>query len=676
MIKKLSAIAGLILLVTSTGCSSDNPLTSEETENSQSIANSDITLQYGGNALSKNIELKNDPIQFVQFGGAGQKFSASTQKTTVYTPNLSGAIAVTGSNWYNINNGETYYIPQGTTFTGGFNFNSAGKIIILGTLGGSNWMNVPNGGRVEVGNNGQIASSANFHLNSGGKLDNYGIVNYTTSSVDGIINNYNNLSFKNSTSLNGSSTVNNYCKMVFEQQNNYINSQLNNSAYLTFSKGFHINGSGRLDLKPQSFTEITGGSVSIDGKINNSGSGLARIDFVNSSFSNINASPAVTGLIDMNFTNTSYSILQSNNRINDQVTLNGNTYIAAGECTPQKGTSPCTDSQLQFSLVANVVSPVFNNTTLSATGVSVNNGFAYVSYHTNDATSSAITQGALRIINVADYNTPSLVSQALFNNIEFNHVDVANNKLYATGGDKNGAKLVVSPLVNNIFNTQDLSQFMTYKLPSSTAKNSYFYNNALYAVTGATGGGLFKLDPSTNFTVSSNLSASGERSKFVAHNANYQVYFTTGDTGASLRIANVDGQGAQTYTYPTLKQLVTDGKNTITLDDEYAYVALSDKGVAKIKLSNGQLTSTFVPRSFQINSTNVFSQTSLTNAVAINNCYLYLANGNDGVIVLNKNTFNVVGYFKLNGSANYIYVNNNLAYVATGKSGLNIIKIN
>lgn len=676
MIKKLSAIAGLILLVASTGCSSENPLTSEETENLQSISNSDITLQYGGTALSKEIELKNNPIQFVQFGGAGQKSSASTQKTVVYTPNLSGAIAATGGNWYNINNGETYYIPEGTTFTGGFNFNSAGKIIILGTLGGSNWTNVPNGGRVEVGNNGKIVSSANFHLNSGGRLDNYGIIDYTTNSVDGLINNYNNIKFTKDISLNGGSTVNNYCKMVFEQQYNYINAQLNNSAYLTFAKGFHINGSGILNIQPQSFTEITGGSVSIDGKISNSGSSFARIDFVNSSFSNINASPAVTGLIDMNFTNTSYSILQSNNRINNQVTLNGNTYIAAGECTPQKGTSPCTDSQLQFSLVANVVSPVLNNSTLSATGVSVNNGFAYVSYHSNDANSSATTQGALRIINVADYNTPSMISQALFNNIEFNHVDVANNKLYATGGDKNGAKLVVSPLINNVFNTQDLSQFMTYKLPSSTAKNSYFYNNALYAVTGATGGGLFKLDPSTNFTVSSTLSATGEKSKFVAHNASYQVYFTTGSTGASLRIANADGLSAQTYNYPTLTQTVTDGKNAITLDDEYAYLALSDKGVAKIKLSNGQLTSTFVPRSFQISSQNVFSQTGLTNAVAINNCYLYLANGTDGVIVLNKNTFNVVGYFKLNGSANYIYVNNNLAYVATGKAGLNIIKIN
>ncbi|MCJ8152245.1 hypothetical protein MKJ01_00535 [Chryseobacterium sp. SSA4.19] len=675
MIKKLTAAIGILVLVASTGCSSEDNLMSENNESSNSITNGDITLRYGGVELSKSIELKNTKVNFITFDPGVQKLS-SAQKTISYTPNLSGAIAAVGSNWYNINSGETYYIPEGTTFTGGFNFNSAGKIIVLGNLGGSNWINVPNGGKVEVGTNGQILSSANFHLNSGGTLNNYGYVDYTTSSVDGIINNYNNIKFTKDISLNGSSTVNNYCRMVFEMQNNYLNATLSNEGYLTFSKGFHINGSGVLNLKPQSFTDVTGGSVSIDGKISNTGSSFARMDFVNMSFGNMNASPAVTGLIDLNFTNTSYSVLQNNNKINNQVTLNGNTFIPAEGCRPQKGISPCTDSQLQFTLVANAVSPSINNNVLSATGVTVNNGFAYVSYHTNDAAFGSDTQGAVRILNVSDYNAPTLVSEALFNNVEFNNVDVADNKIFATGGDKNGARLITAPLSNNVFNTQDLSLFSSYKLPSSTAKNSYFYNNSLYAVTGTTGGGFFKLNPANGYSVSDQFYSSGERAKYIAHNNTYQVFLATEATGTSLRIANVDGSNPKTYTYNTLVQSVTDGKNVITLDDEYVYLALSDKGVAKIKLSNGQLMNTFVPRNFKVNNQNVFSQTGLTNAVAVNNCYLYLANGTDGVIVLNKNTFNVVGYYKLNGSANYIYINNNLAFVATGKAGLNILKIN
>ncbi|KQT26121.1 hypothetical protein ASG22_05475 [Chryseobacterium sp. Leaf405] len=674
MTKKLSVAMGLFLLVAATGCSSEDTSLSENNESSNSITNGDITLRYGGD-LAKNIELKNSAVDFIKFDQSGQKLSAATNKTT-YTPNLSGAIAAVGSNWYNINNGETYYIAEGTTFTGGFNFNSAGKIIVLGELGGSNWINVPNGGKVEVGNNGKISSSANFHLNSGGTLDNYGFATYSTGSVDGTINNFNNLNFSNSVSLNGGSTVNNRCRMVFNAQNNYLNSNLNNEGYLTFSKGFNVNGSGVLNLKPQSYTEVTGGSVSVDGKVSNTGSTFARMDFSNMSFANLNASPAFTGFIDMNFVNTSYSVLQSNNKINNQVTLNSNAFIPAAECTPQKGIAPCADTELQFTLVANVVSPSVTSTTLSATGVTMNNGFAYVSYHTNDATAGNNTKGAIRIINVTDYNSPSLVSEALFNNIEFNNVDVANNKLYAVGGDKNGAKLVTAPLYNNIFNTQDLSSFLNYKLPSSTAKNSYFYNNYLYASTGTTGGGFFKLNPNDGYSVAEQFNFAGDRAKYVAHNNTYQVFLATQANGATLRIANNDGSNAKVYTYNTLTQTVTDGKNAIVLDDEYVYLALSDKGVAKIRLSDGQLMSTFVPRNFKVNNQNVFSQTGLTNAVAVNNCYLYLANGTDGVIVLNKNSFKVVGYYKLNGSANYIYINNNLAFVASGKDGLNILKIN
>ena len=112
------------------------------------------------------------------------------------------------------------------------------------------------------------------------------------------------------------------------------------------------------------------------------------------------------------------------------------------------------------------------------------------------------------------------------------------------------------------------------------------------------------------------------------------------------------------------------------MDDEYVYVALSDKGVAKFSLQNGSLVSHFVPNDYRVNGSKAFKQNGYTNGVAVNDCYLYLANGADGVIALNKNSFNVVGHFSLAESANYIYADNGLLFVATGRNGLNIIKIN
>jgi|GEM_PF-979647 len=679
--KKLHLLSGLgfAALLALSSCSSDE--ISKDTENptsQNSITNGDITVNYGETELNKAINLINSPVQFTKLAQNKGVMNTSSAKASNYTPNLTGAIAATGSNWYNINNSETYYIPEGTTFTGGFNFNSAGKIIVLGTMGGSNNLNVPNNGTVDVGNAGVIASSVGFNLNSGGKLNNYGIANYKQNAVSGTINNYNELIFNNNISLNSSSTVNNNCKMSFKGGNNNLNSNLNNAGTLTFLSGFKINGSSVLNLMPGSFTEVKGGTIDINGKISNSANGFARFDVSNASFGNVNSKPAVLGFIDMNFTNTNYSIFNGNSNKKDaNVTLNANTYIVGNECVAQKGTQPCNNDQLSFNLVANVQSPVINGKTLSATDVKVNGNYAYVSYHTNDEMYDNSPYGAVRIINISDYINPSMASEAIFLNAEFNGIDVSNNTLYAVGGNKNGARLVTTPLTNGLFNTSDLSVFKQFSLPSATAKNSFFYNNFLWVVSGATNGGYFKLDPTNDYSVSEQLYSNGQRAKYIARNNTYQVFFAVETTGAFLRIADLNGANVRTYNYSSLAQNVTNGKNGITLDNDYAYIALSDKGVAKIKLSDGTLANHFVPSTFTQNGQNVFNG-GLTNAVAINDCYLYLANGGDGVIVMNKNTFNVVGYYHIsNGtSANFVYVNNGVIFVGNGVGGLSILKKN
>lgn len=671
----LSALGASLLLLTAS-CSTDDSRDSGKIEdlNGNQISNGSMSLQYGGDELNRYVGIENSSVSFIKFNG--EKIGG---KSSTYTPDLTGAIAVTGNNFYNINNRETYYIPQGTTFTGGFNFNSAGKIIVLGNFSGTNTINVPNGAKIEVGTVGYINKTVNIILNAGSQLDNYGLVNYSSGSVSGTINNYSDLKFNNDINLNGNSNVLNYCKMTFEGNTNYLNAGLNNSGYLSFAKGFSVNGNGSLNLQSGSFTEVKGGTINIDGKIKNTQNDFARLDIANARFGTVNATPAITGKIDVNFSNTDYTLFKNNSKKTDaNVVFNGNTYIAANNCTPEKGIPACNDNLLQFTLVANVTSPSIDGKTLSATDVKVNNGFAYVSYHTNDEVYGNSPYGALRIFNVTDINTPTLLHEAKFNNLEFNGVDVNNNILYAVGGNKNGAKLMTTPLNNGVFNTTDLSVFKEFSLPSASAKNSFFYNNYLWAVSGATNGGYFKLDPSNNYSVVAQLYTNGERAKYSAHNNKYQAFFAVEANGAFLKISNLDGSDSRTYTYPTLKQNTVNGKNVITMDDEYVYIALSDKGVAKIKLSNGVLVNQFTPSEFKNSDNELVFKGGLTNAVAIGDCYLYLANGVDGVIVLNKNTFNVVGYYKLSNvaSANYIYIKNGIVFVGNGTGGLSILKIN
>src|SRR5690606_24835745 len=134
------------------------------------------------------------------------------------------------------------------------------------------------------------------------------------------------------------------------------------------------------------------------------------------------------------------------------------------------------------------------------------------------------------------------------------------------------------------------------------------------------------LDPANGFAVTDQFYSQGARAKYVAQNGTYQAFFAVEGSGAYLRIANIDGTNPQEYRYPTLAQTVQDGKNVITMDDEYVYVALSDKGVAKFSLQNGSLVGHFVPNDYRVNGSKAFKQNGYTNGVAVNDCYLYLAN--------------------------------------------------
>lgn len=662
------------VLLSLIGCSADEGFdTADGQDESGVISNAEMKLTYGSSLLNNYVSLKNTPIGFNKFSAAGQSQAAvnAVKSVNTYTPDLTNAIALTGNQWYTINSGDKYYIPANTTFTGGINFNGAGTLIILGNLGGSNWLNVPNAGIVEVAPSGNILATANFHLNAGSVLNNYGIVNYATQSVDGTINNYNQLVFNNALSLNGSSVVNNNCSMEFNGFTN-LNANLNNAAFVNFKAGFHINGSGNLVVATGSLTDITGGTISVDGKIMNTSTGYARVDISSAAtIGNMNAAPAFQGKIDINTAAT-----VNNSKITADVTINANTYIAANGCMPQRGIPACDDSVLQFTLAATVQSPTVNGAVLSATDVKVVNGNAYVSYHTNDEVYGDAPNGSVRIFNVQDQQAPSLTAQADFNNAEFNGIDVNGTAVYAVGGNKAGARLMTAPLTAGSFVTNDLSVFNTFKLPSTAGKNSFIHNNMFWLVAGANNGGFFKLDPSNAYTVTDQFYNQGSRAKYVAENGTYQAFFAVEGSGAYLRIADINGSNPREYRFPALAQTVQDGKNVITMDDDYVYVALSDKGVAKFSLQSGAMVSHFVPNDYKVNGSKAFKNNGYTNGVAVSNCYLYLANGADGVIVLNKNTFNVVGNFTLAESANYVYAQNGLLFVATGRNGLNIVKIN
>lgn len=668
--RKLSLLSIICLLAIS--CSDDTDTGVKTDDQSGTISNENITLTYGKSLLNGNVSLKNSRLSFDRLVEGRSLEAKSLSGSVDYRmPDITNATKLSGNSQQNINDDKVYYIAAGETFSGNINFNGKATLIILGSFNGGG-TKIPNGGKVEVVPNGSITKGVDFHLDSGSSLNNYGSVFYTSRTVDGTINNYNELVFTSAVTLNGSSEVNNFCGLAFEGEAK-LDAKLNNNGYINFKGGFHINGSGILNLIAGSLTDITGGTIKVGGEIKNEGQDFARIDIDNNVAIEEMATPAFVGKIDVN-TNKNIEELKTDN----QVIINANTYIAAKDCRPERGIRPCDPSTLQFTLAATVSSPAVNNIHLSATDVRIINGRAYVSYHTNDEFYDNTPNGALRIFDIQNYTAPSLISEAVFNDIEFNGIDVTDNKLYAVGGNKAGARLVQTPLSDGSFITGDLSYFQTNKIPGIAAKNSFIHNNMLWLVSAGTNGGFLRLNPANNYDVSETLYADGARSKYTVHNNRVQAFLAIEETGAYLRVSNADGSNAKEYRYNTLIQKVNTGKNTMAIDDSYVYVALSDRGVAKIELTTGKLIAEFQPNTYCIENEGpkIFKENGLTNGVAVNDCFVFLANGADGVIVLEKDNLNVIGSFKLAESANYVYVKDGLLFVATGRNGLNIIKIN
>lgn len=669
--------AWVLSIALMTGCAKDALQPDQPTE--PVLANDEISLSYDKTALGRNVAIVNSAITFIRpesDGTAGFKAAAfrsslaAQQAVATYTPSASGQ-AIEGNGTYDINSAATVLVvPEGKTFSGRINYNAGGKLIVLGTFTGST--DLHGQGTLEVGNVGSFKPSG-FNVNgSTALINNYGAIELAGNNINGVWNNYKQVTFTSDVNLNSGTQFNNYCKVVFGGLVR-IDATYKNHSYTVFTKGFHINGAGQLQNIDGAYSEVTGGTIGIDGKIVGGTTSVSRLDISNTTINHLNAGQAASGKLDINFTNADQT--RFTGKIGSEVTINQNVYLAGGGCIPSKGASPCNEDALGFTLLANVAAPVVNEALLSATDVRIESGFAYVSYHTNDEKYGNTPGGALRIFDVQDPNAPAITNEALFKNMEFNGVEVTANKIIAAGQNKQSALLATAPIAGGTFSVSDLGQIEQFKLASASAKNSVSFGDRVWVATGATGGGLFALNPNNGYQVAETIYNTA-RAKYVAKNDAYQAFFAAESNNAYLRISKLDGSEAREYRFADLKQSVVDGKNVLVLDEDYAYLALSDLGVAKVNLGTGELVAHFVPNSYRVADKKVFRENGYTNAVAVDKCFLYLANGADGVIVLNKNSFNVVGYFKLSQSSNYIAAKDGLLFVATGRDGLNIIKIN
>ncbi|RUT68130.1 hypothetical protein D0817_22660 [Flavobacterium cupreum] len=297
--------------------------------------------------------------------------------------------------------------------------------------------------------------------------------------------------------------------------------------------------------------------------------------------------------------------------------------------------------------------------TLQASHVAVNGNYAYVSYiMRGDAYS-----GAIDVIDVSDPYKPKLVTSALIANTDITSLTYSNGNLILGGAadiDKlqsvpNPAIVINMQLSSGLLTDKYTTNYLESRVTTDVASNATSY----FAVTGDNGS-LFKLN------------ASGKAVEGKTPMADLRSIALNGD-----KIVTLSGtKGVNIYSQSTLALQksftvsadVSGAKRTMDFDGTKLLIAEGYKGLGVYDSNSGSKLQTIAIATA--------GEDNVTNAVAVNDGYAFVANGALGLNVYKTGTqLNLLGTLGIAGSTNYVKSSGDYIYVASGTGGLKIIKM-
>ncbi len=337
--------------------------------------------------------------------------------------------------------------------------------------------------------------------------------------------------------------------------------------------------------------------------------------------------------------------------------------------------------------VAEVESPVFQGHNLSATHVQVVDDKAYVSYNKQ----GDIHLGGLEVFDLSNRAYPKLVSQALFDKSDVNAItvdyegDEFSRRIWLALSHKNKGAVVRQIQLKDGLISEDVKNVSLSKYTdsgiSASANGIVRSGNELYVTAGKTHGGTYSFDVDN---LSFNNSEEYSDAKYVATNgsvpyASSVVTLVTGDE-AELKIKPVGSSeesksvniGAATHQNVERSYR---GKSTLHFAQRYPEVVFVTMGYDGLKgfdiYTDEELYST--PSSILTKGN--------TNGVTSDDDYIYIANGADGISVLNMpespGEMSPIFNWDLNeapASANYMTTDGEWIFVAKGGEGLKILR--
>lgn len=369
-----------------------------------------------------------------------------------------------------------------------------------------------------------------------------------------------------------------------------------------------------------------------------------------------------------------------------------------------------------------VVSVEYDHThEISATGIMPLNGYFYMSYHTNQeqADNAAYSHGGCVEVFTPVQDDKIQLKQYLYDearDLDFNHLlavtlNSGERKVFLPGTSyKKGAMLAYMTINDDHMLATESKQITTtetdkdgkpvvkYEEPLQFVQlhpakeefkgkgydeNCVVYNNKTDHLIVATTEGYIIYDANKNNEM--NEVASYSRPGKVKHVAigddkivglylNDRTHGSEDAVDATIEVIDRDTEdfeNSKTFSV-SMNIKPNDGKNVVAVNDNKIYVCQSGLGLYVYDMDGTVVGKWQMPKAWN-EKKGIYK--ALCNGCFVDDNYVYLAYGSYGIVVLDKNTLEVVTHRKTQNSANYITVKDGYMYVAYGRSRLQVFKL-
>lgn len=366
-----------------------------------------------------------------------------------------------------------------------------------------------------------------------------------------------------------------------------------------------------------------------------------------------------------------------------------------------------------------IISVEYDHThNISATGIMDLDGYLYMSYHTNQEQTDNNANshgGCVEVLTPVKNNKVQLL-QYLYDSqrvIDFNHllaVELNNGekKIFLPGNSKKKGALLGYMTINDdhmlateskeittadvdkdgnpIIKIVEPLQYAQLHPATEEYKNGNYdencvvYNKKKDHLIVATTEGYVVYDANTMNEVD-RIERPGKvkhvaigNGKIVGLYLNDKNHTSDDEVGATIEVISRDDEDFENSTKfnTTVGIKPNDGKNVISVTDNLIYVCQSGLGLYVYDMKGKEQWHWQMPSAWN-DKKNIYK--ALCNGCDVDDKYVYLAYGSYGLVVLDKNTHEVVAHRVASKSANYVKVRDNYIYVAYGRDRLQVYNL-